>query len=119
MSRGGPHGRFQDAAALVAAAGPPAAALAADDDLLLATVALAVHRRGLETPAVLWLESVRPLSFLGAQAMHFLTPFVQALVPAARFRRLAELLEERENLGRLVQLVETAAAGPPAGEERA
>ena len=56
------------AAALADATGPRPVTLAADDDLLLAELALAVQRRGLTTPAVLWLESLRPLSFVGAQA---------------------------------------------------
>jgi len=103
------QGRGASLAALLAAAGAPPATLGADDDALLGEIALLVRRRGLETPAVLWLESLRPLSFLGAQAMHFLAPFVQAFVPADRFRRLAIVLEERGNMERLVRLIETAA----------
>ncbi|MHB8079709.1 MAG: hypothetical protein ACYDIE_10715 [Candidatus Krumholzibacteriia bacterium] len=101
-------------AALVAAAGPPPDTLPADDDLLLAELAVAVQRRGLATPAVLWLESLRPLSFIGAQAMHALTPFVQLLTSGARFERLAVIFEERGHLERFLRLIETAAALPPA-----
>jgi len=99
-------------AALADATGPRPATLAADDDLLLAELALAVQRRGLATPAVLWLESLRPLSFVGAQAMHALTPFVQLLTSGARFERLAVIFEERGHLERLLRLIETAAAAP-------
>ena len=107
-----------DVASLLAEAGAAPAGLASADDQLLAEVALAVKRKGLETPAVLWLESLRPLSFLGAQAMHFLTPFVQAFMPADRFRRLASVLEERANLERLVRLVEVAANSAAAAKDR-
>jgi len=100
------------AAALADATGPRPATLAADDDLLLADLALAVQRRGLATPAVLWLESLRPLSFVGAQAMHALTPFVQLLKSGARFERLAAIFEERGHLERLLRLIETAATAP-------
>ncbi len=100
------------AAALAEATGPRPATLGAADDLLLAELALAVQRRGLATPAVLWLESLRPLSFVGAQAMHALTPFVQLLTRGARFERLAEIFEERGHLERFLRLIETAAAAP-------
>lgn len=102
------------AAALAAAAGARPATLPADDDLLLAELALAVQRRGLATPAVLWLESLRPLSFIGAQAMHALTPFVQILTQGVRFARLAVIFEEREHLERFLRLIETAATALPA-----
>lgn len=97
-------------AALAEATGPRPATLEAADDLLLAELALAVQRRGLATPAVLWLESLRPLSFVGAQAMHALTPFVQLLTRGVRFERLAEIFEDRGHLERFLRLIETAAA---------
>lgn len=105
-------------AALTEATGPRPDTLAADDDLLLAELALAAQRRGLATPAVLWLESLRPLSFVGAQAMHALTPFVQLLTSGDRFARLAAILEERGHLERLLRLIETAATTPVAGPEK-
>lgn len=87
--------------------------LTPEDDELLRGLAATIQRRGLATPAVLWLESVRPLAFLGAQAMHFLSPFV----PGSSFSRLATILEERSHLERLLGHIEDAAAGqarPPA-----
>ena len=107
-----------DAATLVASAGACPATLAPADDLLLAELALTVQRRGLATPAVLWLESVRPLSFVGAQAMHALTPFVQLVSAGARFARLAEIFEERGHLERLLRLIEAAAAAPAPEREK-
>ena len=68
-----------------------------------------VTGRGLEAPALLWLDSLRPLSYLGSQAMHFLHPLVQLVVPAERFGRLAEILEERSHLERLLLHLEALA----------
>jgi len=65
--------------------------------------------RGLETPAILFLESVRPLSFVGSQAMVFLGPFAHAIFTTRDYDRLASLLERRQNLEQLVRAIETAA----------
>ncbi len=55
----------------------------------------AVVRRGLTTPALLLLETFRPLNYLAAQSMHFLGPIAQAVFDAEGYRRLAGFLERR------------------------
>ncbi len=82
------------------------ATLSAEDDRLLLEMAVKIERRRLTAPAVLWLESLRPVSFLGAQAMQFLNPFVQMLFDTDKFQRLAEILEERDHLERLLRHLE-------------
>jgi len=96
------------------AATPRPATLSAEDDLLLARIARAIARRGLVTPAVLWLEGLRPLSYLGSQALYFCEPLLQALVPSLALGRLAAILEERAHLERLIRHIEAAAADPAA-----
>lgn len=80
-----------------------------EDQALIDRLAAWVCVRRLETPAVLFLESVRPLSFVGAQAMHFLEPFARAVFNASDYERLARLLERRSNLELLVHAIERAA----------
>ena len=80
-----------------------------DDRALLARLADWLTKRRLETPAVLFLESVRPLSFVGAQAMYFLEPFARAIFDVKDYERLARLLERRSNLELLVRAIEDAA----------
>ena len=83
--------------------------LSPEDQALLDRLAAWVSARRLETPAVLFLESVRPMSFVGAQAMYFLEPFARAVFNASEYERLARLLERRSNLELLVRAIETAA----------
>jgi hypothetical protein len=118
-AQGRPAAAPQAAEAWAGAESPPPPTLSAEDDRFLASIALAVERRGLVTPAVLWLEGLRPLSYLGSQALWFCEPLLQALVPSLSLGRLAGILEERSHLERLIQHIEAAAArpavaGPPA-----
>lgn len=80
-----------------------------DDRALLAKLSDWLVERRLETPAVLFLESVRPLSFVGAQGMYFLEPFARAIFNVKDYERLARMLERRENLELLVRAIEDAA----------
>ena len=79
------------------------------DRALFAKLGAWLARRRLETPAVLFLESVRPLSFIGAQGMYFLEPFARAIFDVTEYERLARLLERRSNLELLVRAIEDAA----------
>lgn len=89
--------------------------LAPDDDRLLRDVAGAIAVRGLAAPALLWLESMRPLSFVGSQLMHFASPFVRLAAPDSSWPRLATLLEERPNLSRLLDHLQDASAARRSG----
>src|SRR5689334_11639189 len=63
----------------------------------------------LETPALLTLETGKPLSLLAGQAMLFFEPFVQALFRMPDYRRFAALVERREALEELARMIEVAA----------
>jgi hypothetical protein len=80
-----------------------------DDRALLAKLSDWLVERRLETPAILFLESVRPLSFVGAQGMYFLEPFARAIFNVKDYERLARMLERRSNLEVLVRTIEDAA----------
>lgn len=79
------------------------------DEALLQAVAARVARMRMEVPAVLFLESVKPLSFVGSQAMVFFQPFAQALFPWTQYERFTQLMSDRENLERLTRLIEAEA----------
>ena len=83
--------------------------LAEADLALLERLARRVAELRLETPALLTLETARPLSVLAGQAMLFFEPFAQALFQFTEYRRIAALVERREALEALVGMIERAA----------
>jgi hypothetical protein len=60
----------------------------------------------LTTPAVLFLESVRPLNFVGSQAMLFFAPMVHSLFTAREYDLLQQAMERRETMSYFVDLLE-------------
>ena len=85
-----------------------AEALAVEDRALLERLARRVVELRLEVPALLTLETARPVSVLAGQAMLFFEPFVQALFRFEEYRRVAALVERREALEELGRLIERA-----------
>jgi len=78
-------------------------------DQLLDEVVGIVTRYGMTVPAVFFAEMNKPLSFIGSQALHFFTPMIGAFVDESRVTEYALLFEDRENVERLLQKLETAA----------
>lgn len=77
-----------------------------EDDKLLDRIAAGVVRFGMTVPAIFLLESSKPLSFVGGQFLHFLSPMVHSLVDASEMDRLAHLLERRDTLEELLVRIE-------------
>lgn len=73
---------------------------------LLDRFADAVVKRGLVAPAILFLESVRPLNFVASQGMLFFQPFVAALFPRHDWDVLQKLLERRSSIEHIVSRIE-------------
>ena len=80
--------------------------MAESDFGLLTDLARMVVRRRLSVPAIFFLETVKPLNYVGSQAMVFFAPFVQALFATPNYDRYAELLEQRSTLELLLQMIE-------------
>ena len=75
-------------------------------DALIEEASLWVERRHLETPAILFLETHKPLSFLGSQLLAVGTPAVAPLFGIKRMEQLYALLEKGENVERLIRRIE-------------
>ncbi len=90
-------------------------------DEVLAKLAKSIVERGLTTPAILFLDVHKPLSFFGSTCMHMTYPFVNALfsaeIPllslaplmkftAEDYRIFAFMLEKRENMEKLLCKIE-------------
>ena len=72
----------------------------------VAKIAKLIGRFGLITPAILFLESMRPLSFVGSQFMHVMSPAVTTLLPLAEWDHLARLLEDRRGMEYVIAQIE-------------
>ena len=62
-----------------------------------------VARRGMTGPAILFLESARPLNNIGASAIHFFQPIASAVVDARALRDMATFLENRGSIDWIVR----------------
>ena len=105
------------------ATGAKTQGLTPDDEALLDRLAARVVELHMEVPAILALESVRPLGFLASQAMVFFEPTARALFRLPDYRRLAALIERRETAEGLAAKIEARAdearrARRAAGAER-
>ena len=83
----------------------------------------AIVRRGLGTPALLMLESSRPLNFVASQFLLFVGPVAELIFDRATYRTFVGLLERRGSVeylsARLEALLHEPADPPEAGSEDA
>lgn len=89
----------------------PEGDLAAEDYAMLDSIARQVVRRRLTAPVILALQSVKPLGFLGSQAMVALKPFAELIIPVERYDRFAQIMERREGVELLITRIERAEVG--------
>ena len=85
---------------------------------LVETLCAQVVARGLQTPAVLFLESVRPLNYLSSQALVFFSPLLSAIADPEACRKLAEFLERRGSVDYLCRRIEALATRGKGTEEQ-
>lgn len=69
-----------------------------------------IVRRRLSVPALLALEMSRPLGYLAAQAIHFLTPLIATVTDAEGHKHLAAFLERRQSVEYLCTRIEALEA---------
>lgn len=80
-------------------------------DALLNGVAGRIVQWGLETPAVVFLEMHRPLTFLAGQSLLVAMPFLGAFIDARHLGDWARLLQSPENIDRLIDHIESLSGG--------
>lgn len=80
--------------------------LAPEQQEILEKVAKKVVNWRMAVPAIMALETAKPLSFIGSQAMVFFEPIVQSLFSIKHYDAFRELMEDRENVERLLLLIE-------------
>ena len=95
---------------------PETQPLSPEDFALLEKIATTVADRRMAGPALLFLESTGPLNFLSSQALHFLTPILDLACEAREIEQAARLLERRDAIPHLIDLIEAKSSpgGAPA-----
>lgn len=92
--------------------------LPADEAAVLEKVARKVVEKRMAVPAILFLESVKPLNFIGAQTMVFFEPIVQTVFNFKDYDALRCALEKRETLEILLLKIEEYDASAHQREKR-
>jgi hypothetical protein len=73
---------------------------------LCTKIAEKVVRFRLTPLAIMMIETVKPLSFIGNQLMVFIAPMVTAFTSSPVYDEMTAFLEERSNLEMLIQKIE-------------
>ena len=85
--------------------------LTEEDRRLLLKIVDWLDERRLAVPALLFGEVGMPLTFLGSQILVFLRPFAEMLFDAAQYQRVVRLLENREAVKMLLDMLEERIRG--------
>jgi hypothetical protein len=83
-----------------------------EEDELLKKIAMKMHDLEMEIPAIIFLETVKPLSFIGSQMGRFLlAPFLPILGDELELTgaKLIRIFENRQNMEKIIQHIEELA----------
>lgn len=78
-------------------------------EALIQSIAQRVARYRMETPAVLFLESLKPMGNIGAHAMVACSPFIIPIFGFDKVNDLSRLMSERRHWDRLLEVIEAQA----------
>ena len=87
-------------------------------DRAIERAARIIVERRLETPAVLLLESNRPLAFLAGQGVLMALPLIGSFIPPADVEALSRVLDSEDSLELLIRRIEQLAQERDARERR-
>jgi hypothetical protein len=76
------------------------------NEQLLDRLTQLIERRGLTLPALLFLQTTRPLSFIASQGLLLCQPVLSFFYDTPRIADYADLLADRANIDRLVARLE-------------
>lgn len=75
-------------------------------DDLAKRIAKKIVERDLTVPAIIFFESIKPVSFLGSQMLVFANPVVSLLVQSGDYYRFVRMIEDRENVEKITLAIE-------------
>lgn len=73
---------------------------------ILSKIAQKVVHWKMSVPAILFLESVKPLNYIGSQMMAFFEPMFQAVFSWKDYDEFRSMMEERDTVEKLLQIIE-------------
>jgi hypothetical protein len=65
-----------------------------------------IVEKRMAAPAIMTIESLRPLHNIGSQLMHFLAPFAEVFVNSREYQEFAALLEQDKYITLLVKRID-------------
>jgi len=83
-----------------------------DEEEMIKSIAEKIHKYGMDVAAILMLESVKPLTYIGGQmGRFFVSPFLPALGEkiGQSGEKFFTVFEKRENVEKLITLLEEMA----------
>ena len=83
--------------------------LSAEDEALLDRLATRLVELHMEVPAILALETAKPMTVVASQALIFFEPMIQSLFRFADYRRFVALIERRDVMESLIRRIEAEA----------
>jgi hypothetical protein len=84
---------------------------------ILRKIAEKVVHWKMSVPAILFLESVKPLNYVGSQMMAFFEPFIQTVFSWKDYDEFRRMMEERGTVEKLLQKIEQLDAEAEASEK--
>lgn len=81
--------------------------LSAEDEALLDRLATRLVELHMEVPAILALETSKPMTVVASQALIFFEPMIQSLFRFTDYRRFTALIERRDVMESLIRRIET------------
>ncbi len=73
---------------------------------ILEKLAKKVARWQMGVPAIMFLETIKPLSFIGSQVLVFLDPIVKSVFNSSDYDEYTKLMEDRKNVELLIRKIE-------------
>jgi len=77
-----------------------------DAHKILDKVADFIVKRRMASPALMFIESVRPLNFIASQLLYFLAPFAELIFNPTEYQQFAALLEDNKNVEYLLDKID-------------
>ena len=72
------------------------------EEVVVEKVCNEIVKRHLTLPAIVMLETFRPLNYLGSQVMHFFHPIISSILTIDGYSDFTALLEKRESVDYII-----------------